>query len=970
MLRRLNCLLWIVLWAIPISGLAQDPAFFRISSEQGLPSNEVYTVHQDKKGFIWIGSDAGLFRYDGFRFKRYKSSGQKSRALSGLTESNDGSIYAYSFSGQIFHTQGDSLVELPDWRKPLNSIAIGYLKDVGEVLWVTALDGVHAFSILKREWIYFDDYINFLGGDDYRVVASGIFHGNEFAFLMAAGLGVINQEGETSFLPVKDFKDHGVYTLSKKGDQYWIININGKGVYVSQGGRIVPFLSESLNSAINGRKMTFNKWIDDEFFIGTHSGLIIYNDRTNTFHEYFHSTPVSGVIKDREDNFWMTSLSEGVFRIPDFRNEVWRIQASSGRTIPITKINVNREFVFCSSGQGHVGVLNQATKEWKVIPMPIQADPQTLFIDVDGRAYISIMNTIYELKGEQFIPLVTTVSSCKTIFRINGGYLFGSSIGVFFLPEISDRFPLKTLSRFWTREFQLHPSRPGAYLAATDNGVLEILPQSDSFEVRTFCMEGQQVLSIQVDTTHQSLYTLTASGELVRIDQEGEQLIKKFDEADIPNKIRLQDSGIVVATAHGLITIRFGDWKSQRITRREGLVADEINGLVVVENGFWLATARGLQFIPSHAKDAISDASLYLKTLKTDEQYHDPSAFLHLDFGQSLTFFPEFSCYRFADAADYAYRILPHDTTWRFIPGNTESFTIPSLQSGEFTIELGLVYEGEMLVEKPIYIKGYVLAPFWQRWWFYLLIGLFALVVAFTLFRIRLKFIRKKQLQELNRIHLETELKLSQQTALKSQMNPHFLFNVLNSIKGFIYENDKKNASSYLSDFSVLVRHVLELSARPQIRLSEELQVIEPYIRLEAMLLDGDFSYAIHVDDSVDPDNIAIPPLIIQPYVENAFKHGLRHKQGEKRLEINVGVENNQLIIAIADNGVGRIRSGEINKDRSQHRSFGSDASRKRIALFSDGNSEQQAVEVVDRFDQEGKATGTIYILKIPLHEF
>ncbi|HRJ35663.1 MAG TPA: two-component regulator propeller domain-containing protein, partial [Flavobacteriales bacterium] len=120
MLRRLNCLLWIVLWAIPISGLAQDPAFFRISSEQGLPSNEVYTVHQDKKGFIWIGSDAGLFRYDGFRFKRYKSSGQKSRALSGLTESNDGSIYAYSFSGQIFHTQGDSLVELPDWRKPLN----------------------------------------------------------------------------------------------------------------------------------------------------------------------------------------------------------------------------------------------------------------------------------------------------------------------------------------------------------------------------------------------------------------------------------------------------------------------------------------------------------------------------------------------------------------------------------------------------------------------------------------------------------------------------------------------------------------------------------------------------------------------------------------------------------------------------------------------------------------------------------
>src|SRR5690606_16137114 len=122
-------------------------------------------------------------------------------------------------------------------------------------------------------------------------------------------------------------------------------------------------------------------------------------------------------------------------------------------------------------------------------------------------------------------------------------------------------------------------------------------------------------------------------------------------------------------------------------------------------------------------------------------------------------------------------------------------------------------------------------------------------------------------------------LRLTQQSALKAQMNPHFIFNVLNSIKGYIYENDKKNAALYLSRFSELIRKILEQSSVSNIKLSEEIETLKLYIELEAMLLDNSFSCSISIAPNINPENLYIPAMLIQPLVENALKHGLRHKQ-------------------------------------------------------------------------------------------
>jgi sensor histidine kinase YesM len=220
----------------------------------------------------------------------------------------------------------------------------------------------------------------------------------------------------------------------------------------------------------------------------------------------------------------------------------------------------------------------------------------------------------------------------------------------------------------------------------------------------------------------------------------------------------------------------------------------------------------------------------------------------------------------------------------------------------------------------------------------------------------------------LNRISLENELRLTQQNALKAQMNPHFIFNVLNSIKSFIYENDKKNAIRYLSDFSNLVRKVLDLSDKPLVYLEQELEILKVYIELESMLLVNDFSYNIEIDRSVDLHVIQIPSLIIQPYIENAFKHGLRHKKGEKNLEIKIkyDVIDSLLYVEIYDNGIGRDAAKNINKaHKKNHDSFAISAIDKRIQLLNYSRKDIVGVEINDIFI--GKETNGTSV-KIRIH--
>jgi sensor histidine kinase YesM len=203
---------------------------------------------------------------------------------------------------------------------------------------------------------------------------------------------------------------------------------------------------------------------------------------------------------------------------------------------------------------------------------------------------------------------------------------------------------------------------------------------------------------------------------------------------------------------------------------------------------------------------------------------------------------------------------------------------------------------------------------------------------------------------------------------LRSQMNPHFLFNSLNSIKLYIINNEKKNAVHYLNKFSKLVRKILEASSVREIALAEELETVELYMNIENIRFNDEIQFEISVDEGIDTHLVKIPSLILQPFLENALWHGLSSKEGEKRIHLHVSRERSSYInITITDNGVGREESEKMKERRVlKRKSVGIDITRERLANFSKDFQNSFQVDIVDLYDENNKPSGTQIVLHIP----
>lgn len=251
---------------------------------------------------------------------------------------------------------------------------------------------------------------------------------------------------------------------------------------------------------------------------------------------------------------------------------------------------------------------------------------------------------------------------------------------------------------------------------------------------------------------------------------------------------------------------------------------------------------------------------------------------------------------------------------------------------------------------------------------------LMAMLVGFIYYRWQLNILRNKNklLEDKNnllqeKIQLESNLNKSVLKTIKAQMNPHFFYNALNTIQAYIFTNDKTKANNYLAKFSKLTRVILEQSEKESISLGDEIESLTLYLELEKMRFNADFEYSIELKTVTHKDSIEFPPMLIQPYIENAIKHGLLHKEDDKRLTILFEEKNTHLIITIDDNGIGRKRAQELNKIKNEkYQSFSTQANEKRLEILNEQN-DKIAVKVIDKIDETGKAIGTKVILTIPI---
>lgn len=302
----------------------------------------------------------------------------------------------------------------------------------------------------------------------------------------------------------------------------------------------------------------------------------------------------------------------------------------------------------------------------------------------------------------------------------------------------------------------------------------------------------------------------------------------------------------------------------------------------------------------------------------------------------------EFTAFAFGfdEAINYQYQLEGFDADW-ITAGKRNIAYYTKLSPGTYQFKVR-AFEQNPGQSEVTTMRVVVLAPYWKQWWFILLCVIMALAVIWFVL-----YLRTKRLQEnfSNKL-MEMELK-----ALRGQMNPHFIFNSLNSIQYFILKKEPKEAYTYLSKFSGLMRKILQNSRERFIPLSEEIETLELYLELENLRMDGTLNYKITVDDSLPMEKWAIPTMLIQPFVENAIIHGLMPKENDRNLTITMKEEKGHLVTCIEDNGIGIEASKESNRSRvKKHRSAGVDVTEERLKVLSTEKGEARLTiqEVVE----------------------
>lgn len=538
------------------------------------------------------------------------------------------------------------------------------------------------------------------------------------------------------------------------------------------------------------------------------------------------------------------------------------------------------------------------------------------------------------------------------------GYFFATSRGLFHYQNLTEQFSGKIpLSTEWTRAIRFENNN----LFVGDNSGIRLFQKTSTvYKPIKNLLINKQIISID------NQYVLSFDGIIYKIDDKKIKQITALNSKVRVYQLKYQNEFIYITSNQGLFRYSLKRKQLKQLSKLSGLASNNIKEIEISPQGIWLATDNGLQLIPKNAFDQKHYRSkIDLQTIKINSNEISINDKIILYPNDKLTLGLNALAYRSNGTGMFAYR-FENQTEWVSIPSSIQELKFPNLPSGEYSIHLKYIDYKGVDSKNEIKIPVKVYPPFWLRGWFISLITLLFVAIVIMVFKYRIHLIRKKQIKEIKQLRLENELRLTQQNALKAQMNPHFLFNVLNSIKGFIYENDKKNASKYLSDFSNLVRKVLDMSSLPSVSLDEEIEILEIYIQLEQMLLHDDFNYFIDVDPNIDTNYIKIPTLIIQPYIENAFKHGLRHKEGEKNLIVSFSMDEEVLMIKISDNGIGRNASQNINAQiAKEHTSFATSALEKRLELLNHSSSDFVGVEIIDNFTEDLKPNGTTVIIRI-----
>ena len=951
------------------SSYAQEPGFKLYTTKHGLVGNQVWGMKQDSKGFLWLATTQGLSRFDGLVFKNFT----KKNGLTG------------SFLINI-DIEGDTLFIL---EKNVIDIIIKdtvfkyYENNKLKLNRFIHLDG-KLFLLCEElntdKFILFDlsnrtfnnEYSNMLNTEK----SDNYFYTNSNTFKIINRKIYKISKNNISIKPIinnlPDNKYIKTFYLTNDNKAFIIINDNNIN-QIANELRLIDSTGNILK--------TYNLlYIDKENKFGkpfpVSENLIVLTDNKG-FNYLLEDEKISkirynfygctNIIKDTEDNIWVATdrglvkiFYKGFINFPaiaGYPENIWGIFPEDKEKTWFCSYNSG---LYCYQNGECVQHINKINNKLLCPYFGAVKGFNNDFIIPDARGLI-----VFDLKKQSFSLLERNIrksSLFATVDNIDNKIIFGSMSDLCVLNKNYSIDSICSVKNFGSSKAILSCVRKNNnyYLACSDD-ILEF--NLTTKKGKWFNLKNVRFNSIVKDyknnlwtASDDGIYYFTSKDTILFLDNE------YFLAIAIDKKNRLfavSNNGLFKLNLESFYKNKKADFEFYGEDEGFSGAGDQNAFFMDDEGNLWLpGSENSVKIIPEQLiikENKLSPLieNVFIKDNINNElkiSYLNNSSFSYKWKNINFSFLAP--CLSSPEKVKYQYRLTGLSETWSLPTKNREA-VFTNLSHGNYTFELRASTNDHFENAHIVRFLFTITPPFWQTWWFYSLISIFIIGVIVLIFLWQLRRLRKRSLIRQKISRLETDL-------LRMQIEPHFVGNSLEVIKNFINNNRIKKAIAAIDSFGSLLRYVAETTRKSQISLENEFQMLKNYVVFQKLKCGDSFDFIINIADSIDISEISIPPLLIQPFVENAIIHGLKHKQGKGNIQIKVQQLNNEFVkIIVADNGVGRINSGKYNSTEKEHKSMGIENAKERLKIFNRTNSEN--IEFVDKAD----GTDVILMLRI-----
>ncbi len=955
---KFRSLLFWTVWGL-LSGMganllhAQQPAYF-ILGEDEFKGLQIYDVIQDQQDNYLISTNEGIYYYDYQHFARIGCSEAKSNSVFNFVADADGNVYCCNLNHQIFSIRNGAcalLYELQDDEVSSDiSLAIGpdnnliaaakkviVIDSEGKALRRFGYPASHCgqpFTLKNRFVIYH------LPGRDSVIIVNP----NGFTTQQVIGLD-------------PSMEKLGLLSFFRIGGNSYALDLSSKGLYAFDE-RLFSLRVLPHNPAFERSKsLRFYGVGDATWVAGTLPGAFHFNQALESaqFPLYYEKYFISDIFRDREGNTLLSTFDNGILVVPDMT--IPDVIASF-RDDPVTALHVDPATGILYLGSSK-GVLMRYDDHQLTILKSNGMRAIECMIGKEGFPYVlyddGAIRALDKRTG-QSIDLTTAALKDAAIVHPKLSYL-GTNMGLLRCTWSEDGLPEVTpLEGFRFRTHLVELQAPeGGLIASTSHGLFAI----DSNEIgKKIMLDGEDIFPTAMASFQGQVLAATQNDGIL-ILKNGQvvgRISPKNDRLEILRKLFPFQNTILAKSSHAVYQFSKNGEVKKNISKVYGFPESRVFDFDLQGDRIWVSHAGGVQAV--ELSTTVSNQSMpELQLARIDVNGSPVTTEFGTEFGSDQRKF-QFSLalpsLRYRQSVRLHYQLQGYDAGWNVKANDGSAIVYNALAPGNYTFLAKAENQGRF--GKNVAFSFTIASPFYTRFWFMSICALAFVGLVILVFRRQLALQRKKA-QQIN------ELNASKLTAIQSQMNPHFIFNALNSIQDLVLKGDVENSYSYITTFSNLVRSTLNYSEKDFIDFEQEIKLLNLYLSLEQLRFKKKLVYSIDTDDI---DDIQLPPLLIQPFVENALVHGLLHKEGEKRLTIKFELRE-ALICIVEDNGIGRERSKAIKeRQRSEHESFSGKAIRKRFDILSDVFQGEFGYHYEDLMEN-GQASGTRITLTIPV---